>query len=90
MHPIAPLDGWALKDFLGFIGYPRGGHLGHRQSTQRIKAVRNMLTRRGSFEALTAVTKAKWTKLLEHNAIDCRGMQALVLRAAKELEEECT
>jgi hypothetical protein len=44
-----------------------------------------MLQKRGSYERLTPVKKAQWTKLLDHNSIDCRGMQALVIRAATEL-----
>jgi hypothetical protein len=47
-----------------------------------------MLGKRGAYRALTPVVKAKWTKLLEHNEIDCRGMRALVLLATKELEAD--
>jgi hypothetical protein len=85
LYPEAWLNGRGLKDFLEFIGFPRGVHLGHQKSTKRIKAVRDMLRVKGSFEALTPVKKAQWTKLLEHNAIDCRGMRALVIRASAEL-----
>lgn len=85
LYPDIPIDGWDLKAFLKFIGFSRGTYLGHRRSTKRIKAVRDMIRTRGSYEALTSVTKAKWTKLLQHNEIDCRGMRALVVRAAIEL-----
>jgi len=83
-----PLSGRGLKDFLDFIGYPRGTHLGEKKTTSRLKAVAEMLERRGKLDTLTPVVKAKWTKLLEHNGIDCRGMRALVLLAAKELNCE--
>jgi hypothetical protein len=86
VHPDAPLKGRGLKDFLEFIGFPRPTYLGYRKSTKRLNAVIEMLHRKGSFDALTPVVKAQWTKLLEHNAIDCRGMRALVLRAAHELQ----
>ena len=85
LYPKASIKGRELKDFLKFIKFPRGAHLGYRKSTKRIRAARDMIVRKGSYEALTAVAKAKWTKLLQHNAIDCRGMQALVRRAAKEM-----
>ena len=68
-----------LKDCLKLIGYERGDYLGVQQSTQRIKSVAEMLNRRGSYDALTPTTKAKWTKLLEHNKIDVEGMRYLIL-----------
>jgi hypothetical protein len=86
VHPDARLKSRSLKDFLEFIGFARPTHLGYRKSTKRLNAVREMLRRKGSFDALTPVVKAQWTKLLEHNVIDCRGMRAVVLRAATELE----
>ncbi len=85
LHPDAPIQEWTLKEFLKFIEYPRGNHLGFQQSTARIRTVRDMLRRRCSYDELTPVAKAKWTKLLDHNEIDCRGMRALVHRAATEL-----
>ncbi len=85
LHPDAPIQEWTLKEFLKFIEHPRGNHLGFQQSTARIRAVRDMLRKKRSYDALTPVAKAKWTKLLDHNEIDCRGMRALVQRAASEL-----
>ena len=84
-HTGRPIRGHGLKDFLEFIGFPRGPYLGEKKSTSRLKSVGDMLARRGNYQAITPVAKAKWTKLLEHNAIDCRGMCALVVLAAKEL-----
>lgn len=72
-----------LKDYLKLINYPRGDHLGVKQSTQRISSVVNMLAKRKKFEDLTPVTKAKWTKLLDHNKIDVQGMKFLVINAVK-------
>ena len=69
-----------LKDYLKLIGVYRGDYLGVRQTTQRIKAVEDMLERKGEYELLTRVNKAKWTKLLEHNKIDVEGMKSLVLK----------
>ena len=89
-HYNEPIEGWELKAFLKFIKYPRSKNLGLRKSTKRIREVREMLERRGSFDALTAVKKAHWTNLLKHNAIDCQGMKALVIKAARELRSRQT
>lgn len=85
-HREKPIAGFGLKDFLALINYPRGGHLGEKKSTSRLKAVADMLSRKGNYAALTPVVKGKWTKLLEHNEVDCRGMRALVLLATSELD----
>jgi len=87
LHREIPLSGRGVKDFLEIVGYARGKYLGDRKTTKRLRAVRDMLSRRGSYEALTPVVKAQWTKLLEHNRIDCDGMRYLVLKCARELEE---
>lgn len=70
-----------LKAYLKLIGYERATCLGERQAAQRIRAVRDMCLRRGSYEALTPVVKAKWTKLLEYNKVDVLGMRELCRRA---------
>jgi hypothetical protein len=70
-----------LKDYLKLINYPRGDHLGIKQSTQRIKSVSEMIAKKGSYELLTTTQKGKWTRLLNHNRIDVEGMKALMLRA---------
>lgn len=87
LHLDKPLAGNGLKDFLEFIDFSRRSHLGQRKSTKRIRAVRDGIRAKHSYHALTAVQKAQWTKLLEHNAIDCHGMRALSVLAARELEE---
>lgn len=85
LHRDTPITGRGLIDFLRIINFPRGTYLGRQKSTKRIKAVRDMIRSRGSYDRLTRVKKAQWTKLLQHNEIDCRGMRALVIRAALEL-----
>jgi len=70
-----------LKAYLRLIGYERATCLGERQAAQRIRAVRDMCLKRGSYEALTGCVKAKWTKLLEYNKIDVLGMRELCRRA---------
>jgi hypothetical protein len=86
-HPERRGEGRGLKDFLRLINYPRGTYLGERKSTKRLKAIQEMLGRRSSYTALTPVKKGQWTKLLQHNEIDCRGMQALIVRAASDLAD---
>lgn len=85
LHPDIPINNWGLIEFLRVIRFPRGSYLGSKKSTKRIKAVRDMLLSKGSYQLLTPVKKAQWTKLLKHNEIDCRGMRALVIHAALEL-----
>jgi len=85
LYPKRKTEGNGLKDFLKFIDYPRGDYLGERKTTSRLSAVIGMLERRVNYNELTSVVKAKWTKLLQHNKIDCTGMCALTLRAAKEI-----
>jgi len=70
-----------LQDFLQLIGYDRPKHLGIEKTTSRIKHVRDQLISRGSFDDLTPVAKAKWTKLLDHNRHDVQGMMTLVEKA---------
>jgi hypothetical protein len=53
-------------------------HLGIEKTTSRIKHVKDQLIARESFDALTPVAKAKWTKLLDHNRHDVMGMERLV------------
>lgn len=75
----------ALKDFLKAIGYPLPPNLAEKKAAGRIKAVHDMLVRKGSYEFLTRTVKNKWTNLLKYNRIDCDGMRALTLRASEEL-----
>jgi len=86
IRPTESIEGYGLKDFLKFIGYPRQDYLGIQQSTSRLRYVIEMVSKKGDYKKLTSGAKAKWTKLLQHNKIDCTGMCALTLRAAKEME----
>jgi len=73
----------ALSNFRKLIDYPLPSHLGNRQTTQRIKAVKDMLARRGEYKNLTPVVKGKWTKVLEHNMHDVLGMQTLIQKTVQ-------
>jgi len=75
-----------LKNYLKAIGFIRGAYLGERLSTTRLGEVIKMLDERTTYDNLTAVKKAKWTKLLSHNRIDCLGMKALVLHSLNAIE----
>ena len=79
------VDEWTFDQFMEFMGYEKPTHFGHQKVTHRLRGVRNGLRARGTYEELTAVQKAKWTKLLKYNRVDCLGMRDLVLRAASEL-----
>ena len=77
LEPDAPRPK-ALKEYFELIGYKRPTYLGERRTTSRIRAVADMLGKRKSFQSLTPVVKAKWTKLLQHNKHDVVGMRALI------------
>jgi hypothetical protein len=85
-HPDAAANGNGLKDYFKLIGVERGRHLGDRKSTKWIRAVRNGLRTNRTFDGLTSTQKAFWTKLLQHNRIDCEGMRTLIVRVSDELE----
>lgn len=84
LHPDAEVA-WELKDLLEFIGFPWPRYLGEKKATKKIRYVREMLERKGSFEELTGTAKRHWTNLLTYNMIDCLGMRDLVMRAGAEL-----
>lgn len=85
-HPgQAPSRDWRLTDLLALADFPRPPHLGYGKSAKRLRAVRTMIARKGCFEQLTGTVKGQWTKLLQHNETECRGMQAVVTAAARRL-----
>jgi hypothetical protein len=86
-EPKGTLEDRSLKSFLKLINYPRRRYLGELKAAKWIRVVKDALERHGDFDKLTAVQKSFWTKLLEHNAVDCDGMRELVLTAAQELAE---
>ncbi len=71
-----------LADLLPLVSFPRAPVLGHQKSAKRLRAVRMMIERKGSYEELTGTVKGQWTKLLQHNESACRGLQAAVVAAA--------
>jgi len=81
-HPDQPTRDWRLTDLLPLVDFPRSSHLGYGKSAKRLRAVRSMIARKGSFEQLTGTVKGQWTKLLQHNETECRGMEAVVTTAA--------
>ena len=81
-HPDFKLpDPLKLADLLPLISFPRAPALGHQKSTKRLRAVRTMIVRKGSYEELTGTVKGQWTKLLQHNESACRGLEAVVVAA---------
>ena len=74
-----------LKEFLELIGFERRPHLGEKKSTARIRTVREQISNNGHYDSISRVAKAKWTKLLEHNKVDCLGMEKLIKIAAREI-----
>lgn len=79
---------YKLKEFLRFVEFERKEYLGDDVAATWLRDVRAALRRHGSYSRLTATQKAKWTKLLEHNRIDCCGMRDLVLWASIGLVSE--
>lgn len=66
---------FTLDSILRYFSYPSYTDYGHKQATQRIVRVRNMLETRGqSYSKLTAVVKSKCTKLLRYNQQDVEGL----------------
>ncbi|MGZ5424319.1 MAG: hypothetical protein ACXW2V_06825 [Candidatus Aminicenantales bacterium] len=82
-HPGLDPRPKSLKEYLRLIGYKRPTCLGEKQAARRIRAVRDMGLKKGSYEALTSVVKAKWTKVLEYNRIDVEGMRELCMKAVR-------
>jgi len=82
-HPELKLrDPLKLADLLPLVSFPRASALGNQKSAKRLRAVRTMIERKGSYEELTGTVKGQWTKLLKHNETACRGLQAVVAAAA--------
>ena len=75
-----------LAEYMKLIGYSVPSIHGPRNTGQRIRHVRHQLIkRRGDYDALTSVTKAKWTNVLEHNRHDCVGLREVLTRAVFDL-----
>ena len=82
--PKRPMRGkHQLDRYFKLIGYDVPKAFGPDNSAQRIRATREMLTRKnGDYAALTPTVKAKWTKALQHNWHECDGLHELMLRCA--------
>ncbi len=80
------LGRWRLKYFLEYIDFELSPDYGDGCTTKRLRDVEAMLAKRGSYQKLTPVAKAKWTKLLKHNRQDCRGLREVVMKAVEGLQ----
>lgn len=75
-------QGHQLKEYLRMIGYQVPSYFGDRKASGRIAYVRRQLAVRGDANCLTAVAKAKWTKVLDYNWHDCNGLCELTIIAS--------
>lgn len=82
-HPDTRREDRSLKSFLTDINFEIPSRLGIQKATARLRAVRDGLMKHKHYHCLTAVTKGKWTKLLDYNWFDCAGMNALVMHALR-------
>ncbi len=70
---------WDLVTILKLLDYPSlSTGYGKRKVTARLSAIKKGLNAKGSYKELTAVQKAKWTKLKQHNFVDVDGMEYIV------------
>ena len=70
---------WDLVTILKLLDYPSlSTGYGKGKVTARLSAIKKGLNARGSYKRLTAVQKAKWTKLKQHNFVDVDGMEYIV------------
>jgi len=72
----------ALHNYMQLIDYDIPRAYGPGNAASRIRDVKGQMERRGTFDRLSPVAKAKWTKLLRHNQHDCSGMRAVIERCA--------
>ena len=84
-HPDEDPRDWQLIELMSLVDYERPPHLGFGKSARRLRAVRKMIERKGDFEDLTGTVKGQWTKLLQNNEADCRGLQAVITAASGDL-----
>jgi hypothetical protein len=75
-----------LDCYMREIKYCLPSYFGDRKASKRINNVREQLRDGRSADDLTAVAKAKWTKVLNYNWHDCNGMREVTIHAARELE----
>ena len=82
---IRPTE-WSLAEFEKCLGIERPPHFGYQKAAKRLRDVLAQLERRSEYHLLTPVAKAKWTKLLDYNAMDVESLVRLVRRAADDLD----
>jgi hypothetical protein len=68
-----------LGDLLRMSGASCPSGLDGKTTSKRLRDVRAMMRSRGSYEAMTAVGKGKWTNLLKQNRARCEGLRTLML-----------
>lgn len=78
----------SLRNFLDLIEYEFPAHVGRFRAASQITAVQSMLEQRDSYDDLTPVVKAKWTKLLQKNFHDCNGLRELMIRVADDTDRD--
>ena len=83
-------QGHQLKQYLRMVGYDVPAHFGDRQASARIAAVRKQIAVRPDASRLTAVAKAKWTKVLDYNWHDCNGLRELTIIASGATPKKAT
>jgi hypothetical protein len=76
-HPRAKA---LLSHCAASLGFERHPGYGPGLVGKRLRDVGGQLERRGSWDSLTPVAKAKWTKLLRHNDYDCEAMEVVLRR----------
>lgn len=76
---------WSLAEFEKCLGIERPPHFGYQKAAKRLRDTLTQLGRRFEYDLLTPVAKAKWTKLLDYNAVDVESLVRLVRRAGDDL-----
>lgn len=75
--------GYSLEFFEQGLGLERKPHLKSGNATKRLRGVREALVRhQGDWAKLTATAKGKWTKLVDYNEVDVRGLAKITQRVA--------
>ena len=77
---------FSLEAFELCLGIKRPSHLAPGNMTARLGAVLGQIEGRGSYDRITQVAKAKWTKLLDYNEFDVQSLATLVKRADHDIE----
>jgi len=76
---------YALSNFSNFLGFTVPKAFGPGNSASRLRYVQGQISKRGEFQNLTGVTKAKWTKFLKHNKYDLILTKKVMSRISEEI-----